>query len=526
MRRRMITAALALVMLAVLTACEPYDRLRAYFTDSGDVQTTAEPIKPGKVANTIAVGMYDFDTFNPLLTRSQTVKEAMEFVYEPLFTLNELVQPEPVLASDYGMSADGRTAVINLRSDVQWHDGTGFNAYDAAYTIRMIKEGGTEYTGALDDVADWSVTGDYQLTVSFTHPVPNAGALFTFPIIQYGTVMDGSSGYTPIGTGPFAYSGKISTDRYMLNAFDYYYGGRAAIDGVYIDMCPDAEHYMYMYSAGAFDVATSDTVDLRTYTPKGSVYLNEFVGGRLTFLGINHQKAELYGVNTRKALSDIIDKDDIVSSVMYSRAEATDVPINPRFWLYNGGVTAEDNVGADEHLRIDGWVNADGQGYRRNINGQQQMLTLELLVNGDSQEKKAIADKIAAAFGSYGITAAVTALPYDQYTARVEARQYDIFIGELEITPTQDFTELLGGGNMFNYGNDSINTLITQIGMTSDAEALRTLYSELASAFCNDMPFVPIFYAKEYMLSSPKLGDLRCPSISGFYRLPGGWKLQ
>ena len=154
------------------------------------------------------------------------------------------------------------------------------------------------------------------------------------------------------------------------------------------------------------------------------------------------------------------------------------------------------------------------------------MLTLELLVNGDSQEKKAIADKIAAAFGSYGITAAVTALPYDQYTARVEARQYDIFIGELEVAPTQDFTELLGGGNMFNYGNDSINTLITQIGMTSDAEALRTLYSELASAFCNDMPFVPIFYAKEYMLSSPKLGDLRCPSISGFYRLPGGWKLQ
>lgn len=526
MKSRIITAALALVMIAALTACEPYDRLKAYFADSGDVQATAEPIESGKVANTIAVGMYDFDTFNPLLTKSQTVREAMEFVYEPLFTLNELVQPEPVLAVDYGMSADGRTAVINLRNDVSWHDGTGFNAYDAAYTIRMIKEGRTQYTDDLKDVADWSVTGDYQITVNFTHPVPNAGALFTFPIIQYGTLMDSNSGYTPIGTGPFAYSGKISTDRYMLNAFDYYYGGKAKIDGVYIDVCPDAEHYIYMYSAGAFDVATSATVDLRTYTPKGSVNLNEFVSGKLTFLGINNQKPELYGVNTRKALSDIIDKEDIVSSIMYSRAEVAEVPINPMFWLYEGGISSLDDVDADDHLRIDGWMNIDGGGYTRNINGQHQTLVLELLVNGDSDEKKAIADKISGWLNGYGIKTSVAALPYDQYTSRVESGQYDIFIGEMELAPTQDASEILGSGNLFNYQNDMINTLITQLGMTSDTEGARTLFSEFAQAFCNEVPFVPLFYAKDYMLSSPRLTDLKCPGISVFYRLPGGWKLQ
>lgn len=526
MRIKLTAAVLAAAMTALLAGCEPADRLKAYFAADEGVKETAAPAEQGPVSNTIVVGMYGFDTFNPLVTGSQTVKEAMEFVYEPLFTLNELVQPEPVLAVDYGMSADGRTAVINLRNNVSWHDGTGFNAYDAAYTIRMIKEGKTTYTDELRSVSDWRVTGDYQLTVSFDHPVPNAGALFTFPIVQYGTPMNTDKSFAPVGTGPFAYSGKISTDRYMMNAFDYYYGGKASIDGVYIDECPDAQYYMNMYSAGAFDTATSDTVDLRTYTPKGSVYLNEFVGNRLTFIGINNQKPELYGANTRKAVSDAIDKDDIISSVMFSRAEKTDVPINPKYWLYGGAVSADDGVSADAHLSIDGWKSEGGKTLSREVLGQYQTLALELLTDSGNAEKQAIAGSVAEDLSAMGIAVTVTALPYEQYTARIEARQYDMFIGELELAPTQDAAEVLGAGNLFNYSSDTLNTLMTQIGMTSDPETLKTLYSEFAAAFCEEMPFVPLFYSKEYMMSSPRLAELKCPGISGFYRLSGGWKIQ
>lgn len=42
-----------------------------------------------EVSNSISVGLLDFDTFNPLLTKSETVKECMEFVYEPLLNLTK-----------------------------------------------------------------------------------------------------------------------------------------------------------------------------------------------------------------------------------------------------------------------------------------------------------------------------------------------------------------------------------------------------------------------------------------------------
>lgn len=527
MRKKWIWVILAAVLLTVLAACAPYDKLRERFTPSSPGPETAKPIDSAAVANTVAVGMYDFDTFNPLTTQSQTVREAMEFVYEPLFSLNEQVQPEPVLAKDYGMSADGKTAVINLREDVQWHDGTQFSAYDAAYTIRMIREGKTTYTEQLSEVADWNVTGDYQITVRFNHPVPSAGALFCFPIMKYGTNMEEKDTYVPIGTGPFAFSGKISTDRYMLNAFDYYYGGKAKIDGVYIDKIPDAEHYIYMCSSGAVDISTSKTIDLRTYTPKGSVVLNEYVSDRMLFLGINNQKQELAGVNTRKALSQMIDKDKIISSILYSRAEKADVPINPSFWLYDNSAVAGDGISAEDHLKVDGWTAADNGGYEKNIGGQKQVLSLELLVNGDNEEKKVIAKAVADDLMRYGVKTRVTELPYEQYTARIESKQYDLFLGETEIRPTQDVYSLLnGGGNLFGYKSDTADTLLAQIGMTSDTEDLKTLYTQLANTFSEEVPFVPISFAKECMMSNPKLKDIKCPGVSGFYRMPGEWRMK
>ena len=247
MKNRLIFTVLSAVILTTaLTGCAAYDKIKSeiksIFMFDEYTEEAAPVPEEGKMSNTIAVGMYDFDTFNPLTTKSQTVREAMEFIYEPLFTINDQILPEPQLAKDYGISADGKTITINLRDDIQWHDGTRFNAYDVAYTIKQIKNGETTYTENLKNMTDYRVTGDYQLTVKFNHPISGSAALFTFPIVKSKTDMTSGTGYVPIGTGPFAYSGKISTDRYMFNAFDYYYGGKAKLDGVYIDECPDAEH--------------------------------------------------------------------------------------------------------------------------------------------------------------------------------------------------------------------------------------------------------------------------------------------
>ena len=533
MKNRLIFSVLsAVILITALTGCAAYDKIKneikSIFMFDENTEEAAPVPEEGKMSNTIAVGMYDFDTFNPLTTKSQTVHEAMEFIYEPLFTINDQILPEPQLAKDYGISADGKTITINLRDDVQWHDGTGFSAYDVAYTMKQIKNGETTYTENLKDMADYKVTGNYQLTVKFDHPISTSAALFTFPIVKSKTDMDSGKGYAPIGTGPFAYSGKISTDRYMLNAFDYYYGGRAKLDGVYIDECPDAEHYIYMYSSGAFDAATSTTVDLSTYTPKGSVVLNEYLSNNLIFIGINNAVSQFKGANTRIAMSELIDREGIVSSVLYSRAVAVDIPVNPRFKFYSGKT---DDFSINEHLVLehiknDGWTD-DGGVYAKYVNGQYRMLAADILVNKDNAEKKAIAEKISNDFAKYGIKTYVSALPYEQYIERINAGQYDLFIGEYSLPITQDNSDFIGGrNNLFNYKNNIMDALMTQIGMTSNEEELKSLYDLFMQSFKAEAPIIPIAYAKEYMLSSPVLKDIQAPGVSGCYKNSSIWKIK
>ena len=518
-----------LVLAFSVSSCAPADRLRDMFSDKGEdgAAQPAEPEDNPAGANTVTVGIFNFDTFNPLTTQSQTVREAMEFVYEPLFELNEQVQPEPALARDYAMSPDGRTITINLRDDVRWHDGDTMTAYDAAYSVRMVREGKTSYTELMKDAVDQTVTGDYQLTVSFNHPVPLAASLFTFPIVKYDTPMTADAGYNPIGTGAFAFSGRVGTDRYMLNAFDYYYGGRAKLDGVYIDEAPDEEHYIYMCSAGAFDVSTDKVLDLKKYTPKGSVVLNEYVTDRLMLLGINCSKPELSGASTRRALSELTDREYIVDSILYSRYTGVDVPINPSLWLYGESACARGIRGdeAESYLEADGWTPAVNGGYVRNSPNGQQQLKLTLITD-ENEEKKAIADKLAETFHRYGIAVQTETLPYDQYSARIASGMYDIFVGEYEIPATQDLSGLVCGGNIFRYSNVDMDTLAAQMGMTSNTEELKTLYPQLGELFRSEMPFVPIAYKRACVMNSAALKDVSCPGSGGVYRNVSLWRVK
>jgi peptide/nickel transport system substrate-binding protein len=450
-------------------------------------------------------------------------------VYEPLFEVDSDMRIVPVLAEDYSLSPDGKTVSINLKSGIKWHDGSDFNAYDAAYTIKNIRSGATTYTDLLTDVADHKITGDYSIEITLKNPVPNFVALLTFPIVKYQTTISKSSTYTPIGTGPFKFDGKLSTDKMQLSAFDEYHDGRPAADNAYIVFIPDLDKYHSMFEASEIDVITSDMVDLTQYMPKGGVKINKFVTNKLTFLGYNFNTAELWGEETRVGLSELIDKSDIISSVIYSHGYAVDIPVNPSSYLYSSDKTVfhSDEISALEHLKNDGWsLNSSGN-YSRTFNNQTQLLTLRLLTNGESSEKVGIANKIAESFEKFGINVSIEAVPYEQYVAQIEAKDFDIFIGEFEIGSNQDLSPLVKSSwNYFTYQNSDVDTIIAQLGMTANEEEQKLLYEQLSDILMQDMPFVPLYYREGSVLSGAKIQDGVEPSVSTFYRKCEQWSIK
>ena len=132
--KKIVSLFLSVIIFASITGCEFLDTLKGDYEESAEEMTEGVVAQP-EISNSISMGIIDLDTFNPLMTTSETVKETLELVYEPLFDIDEKMRPVPVLAESYTVSPDGRTFDIKLRTDVTWHDGTRFTAMDAAYTL-------------------------------------------------------------------------------------------------------------------------------------------------------------------------------------------------------------------------------------------------------------------------------------------------------------------------------------------------------------------------------------------------------
>lgn len=529
--KKIISVLMAAAMLLMASACENTNNMaelvKSNIEDIADEITgRGEEVQPQE--NSINIGIADFDTFNPLLTSSQTVREAMQFIYEPLFEVDEAMRIVPVLASGYSMSADGLTYNITMKSDVLWHNGRRFDAYDAAYTIKQILNNPTPYSDNLKDMADYRALSDDTLRIVLKKPVMQFAALLSFPIIQYQTEMKVNPSYKPVGTGAFEFKGKVGIDKYVLSSFDLYHNGKSKIENVYIYSAPDSEKLKSMLEVSETDAASGSSLDLTSYMPKGKSRLNDFVSNKMTFAGFNLKSSMLEGADTRAGIAELIDKEEIVDAVLYSRGVASDIPINPYSWLYYDTNT---DFGADrdkalELLGNDGWgFNEDGY-LQRSINGRIERLRLVILVNSDNAIKMSIAASIKNNLERCGITVLTDGRPYAEYIKKAENHDFDIIIGEYDLGINQDITPLVSSvGNYFGYANAEADMLIAQAGMTQDEETLKDVYRQMGELIRKDAPFAPLYYAKESVLISGKIKSGVTPSVSGVYRVSNIWSV-
>ncbi len=520
----------AVVTIFLLSGCAAQDWINEqlkniYPDEGGTVEQSAANEKP----NVINAGVYDFDTFNPLATQSESVKEAMQMVYESLFALDSQMKTVPVLAKNVVVSADGKTIDINLKDNVKWHDGSAFTSQDVAYTIKLLRENTTDYSGLIDNIADYNMMGNYSLRIALRNSVPCYEAMLTFPIVKYGTQLAVDANYVPNGTGPFCYGTKSKTDTYYFGAFESYHDGRTQIDALNVIMLSDREEYINMLEASEIDFSSSNIVDLTQYMPKGKLNTYSCVDNDMVFLGFNTADPVFSGSLTRKGISSLISRTDLVETVIFSQGIASRIPINPSSYLYYDTQTdfEADDSAANDYLGDDGWgTNADGK-LVRTVNGDEQILEGELLVNSDNGEHINAARMIAKKLNEFGVSAEVVELPYGQYIQRINSGNYDMFVGETRIDNNMDLTILTSfNNNYFRYGNQTVETLCAQLGMTRNEDEVKKLFRQYGETITNDMPFATLYFKNSTLLASTNVISGISPSVSSLYNNCSKWSVK
>ncbi len=477
--------------------------------------------------STITLPIYNFDTFNPVITSSEVVADGMRVVYEPLFDFDNTGRKTGVLAENITVSGDGMKVTVNLKSGVQWQDGSVFTADDVVYTVNAIKSCKSVYSQNVRNVSSCR-NSDGAVVFNLTRPVPDFAALLNFPIIKNGTSLSKSTEYIPMGTGPYKYKEKSGSNKIIFTASETWHKGSAKIKNIIFEMLKDKDSAVYAFEANELQCITTKTIDLTKHTPKGTVGNADFVSNNMVFLGMNFYNSVLWGESTRQAIAYMIDKEKIIKSDMYDRAVETDLPVNPSLWYYNSETGYNFNIThAEEVLAADGWVKNEYGKYIRDFNGTNQSLSLELIVSSENEEKISIANRIALQLNEAGMNIKIVPLSYAEYTQRINSKQFDLFIGEVEMPGNMDPTILTGSsGNYFTYVSNEMDNLVKTMGMTADENEYKEMHRQFAELFCKDMPFVPICFKKGSLIYSSAIkGEIKANTY-GVYNNIGEWYTQ
>jgi len=318
--------------MIVLSACgDSEDSGGETEGDNEETEVTEEPEEDSD-ENVLRVALNaQPPTIDPLISTATVSRDVALQIFEPLVTINENLQPEPMLADSYEVSDDGKTITFELRENVKFHNGDEMTSEDVVASMERWQEFSSRAQAAFSE-ATFTADGDYRVLLEMPEPnytaLPVLSSSTQFPAIMPKEVIesadaDGVNEF--IGTGPFKFE-EWKQDQYIrLTKYDDYSphsnpsdgpaGKREAlVDEVYLMIATDSSTRIAGMISGEYDIATSipfNNYDQIAEAEGIDAYMEPSGFNIIVF---NKQKGPFTDVKLRQAVAATLDMDAIMQA--------------------------------------------------------------------------------------------------------------------------------------------------------------------------------------------------------------------
>ena len=434
MSDRPIHAALAAgtaLLLAVMAGC-------AGSSDAASDEKLTGPATADEL--TIAL---DKDT-GPINLFAGAPDQLVELVYDKLFAPSPYVDdPQPWLATE-ARQVDAVTWDVDLRTDVTWQDGEPFTPEDVVFTFMYMHDAPTgRYTHHVND------TPYVQSVVKVDEDTVRFGCLDACPSLAEVTLadlpivaehvwagVDPAAAKTvqdlPIGTGPYQLTSYSSTEGYVFTAHENYFAGTPTVKTITMPVITNQSATFTALQSGEIDATT------RTLSPElvsqfeSSSNLDTMTTQALNFpeIKMNFRNAPLSGPEFRRAISDAIDKEQMLDVVALGqgRAAVKGYPHPDAPFANPDNSTPTDAKAAATALDELGYTDADGDGVRE-IEGQPIELTL--VVDSGLPQHLSAAELVVEDLGKVGIAVTTEGMDAASLGERSAEKDYDLLVGTI-----------------------------------------------------------------------------------------------
>ena len=490
-----------------------------------------ESVDQTSTVNTIQtdlrLAIANFDTINPLLSNNRNVQEISKIIYEPLVTLNEEYKIEYCLADEIAKT-DDFNYVIKLKKGVLWHDGTEFNADDVKFTIDTIKGGGINsvYSSNLQAVSLLEKVDDYTIKLTLSSPVDFFEYNLTFPIMSakyyenedFATTAKNSS---PVGTGLFKIAG-VDSNVIRLEKNELYWNSNKVpmCSVININLYSSAGEVFNAFKNGEIDIVDVKISNIEEYIGSIGYKKIEYKSRDYDFLAINTQNEIFSDSAVRKAMSKILDKNNIVASCLGSGYVASNFSLDMGNWLYTKDVTIQTNTDeAKQILTQAGWEYKSNK-WRKKVDGKTLELAFTLSVNGNNATHVAVAENIKNQFANVGINVTVKQLNNEAYNDSINNRNFDIILAGITCGYSPSLKTFFGENNIANYSNEQVSEIMKIVSNTSDENQLYENYNKLYDIYLEEAPYIGLYRNTDIVVYNQSLvGNIKANSFNLYYNI-------
>lgn len=422
----------------------------------------------GKETNVIkefSIGVTDFDTINPILSKNLEIQYLNKLIYEPLVNITRDFNVEPSIAEEWS-KIDDVTYIIKLDEGKTWENGRRVQVEDIENTIEVIKKENTIYKENIQKIGQIEKIDETTMKIYLTEPVNFFEYFLCFPIIDINTY----NTEIPMGTGKYKYT-NITENQITIESPD---------NKIIVKLFKNSTELYNNFTRENVDIIITKNPNYENYI--GNIGFEETIIPGRTFYYILLEN--ISDVNMRKWLDMATNKEKLIYNLYNKKYIPANTPLAYGSYL---NLSNEKQQEKDQELFT------------------QKKMNLTISVKN---EDKIIAEKMQEQLKEYEINLRIQT--YQNSKA-------DLILKKQTTTITPDISQY--------FSEEKMKKQIKQANEIENKQILKQKYQQILNEYKEQMPFISLFFDSYIILHNNKLkGDFSGNWYNIFYNVDGWYK--
>lgn len=434
----------------------------------------------------------------------------LTLIYETPFKFNENGQLLNCLVESWEVSEDRTTFTFHFRQDVYFSDGDQMTAADVEASAKRVlgftssatpepepSESSSpswqtnlsnRYAIYNHDILSVEATDTFTLTLTMTQ-TSNSGIYFmTFPVMK----ADFSARDLPMGTGPYAVESYVEGDQAVLTINELWWQEHPYIERIVANAVSSPTEKMEMFETSIIDFVTTNAINAGNYNIADKWQVIDYMTNYYDCLVPNLDKRTLSDVRVRSAISQAIDRRELLSTVLLNHGVPSSLPLAPDYFAVDSRYRSGQ---ADQKQALSLLEQA---GYRSDAEGN-NVLRIELIVPDTlgSTYKREAARAIVKQLAEVFIEVEIQELSEEDYLEALRSGDFDLAYCSYYLTEVPNLAFMFDTNGIGNYGHVDDPALEEAIDACSQAlteSEIISTYAVLQQRLSQTLPQIGLYF--------------------------------